>query len=907
MRLGLDRGHLSKLLRGQRPFPSAETRRKLLQGLDVPFEALFAKESDSRTSERSRGRSIHSNRIFRLERRQVCITVPWIVPAGGAARGEEWMETLIQDLKYSLRGFARRPGFVLLSALILALGIGAVTGVFSFVNALFLRPLDLNEPSQLVRVFRSSFDTMSYPNYKDLRGSVQTLSGLAAHQYAMVSFGTSQGSAESLQAELVSGNYFSVLKAEAHLGRTLSPQDDVAPGAHPVAVVSHRLWQRRLAAAADAVGSSIFVNGRRFTVIGVMPPEFSGSYESYPAELWAPLMMYEQVRPRGLDIERRGWGWLHATGRLKAGTERSQATAEVEQLALRLQSDHPGTNRDFTLHVEPAGRFPESYGSNVSSVMAFFSAVAGLVLLVACGNVASMLLARTASRRREIAVRMSLGAGRGRLLRQWLTESLLLSLLGAAGGIVAAFWTRSSLLNLRPPGFENLTPDARLDLPVLGFAMLMAVLTALVFGTLPARRAAAEEVSPVLHEESPSSTGGRKRWTLLRSFVAGQVAASAMLLISAGLMLRSLQESSAFDPGFDSDHLLLAEIDLRTNGYPQSEAQRFFQELSLRLQNRPEVRSVAYATSVPLGFGRDNTGLVIPGHEPPPGRTTFSIPFNQVSQGYFETMGIARVQGRTFDQRGAAAGLPPSGSEAALPVVINRTMAQRFWPGTDPEGERLRHGPRGAWLEIAGVVEDITYFSLGEAPRPFIYVPYSNQALSRTLHVRTAGDPQDFKAALRREVEALDPGVVPRNLLAMSELRALPLYPQQAMASVSAVFGALALMLTAVGLYGLLSYAVSQRTFEIGVRMALGADPRRVWLRVVLQGLRLTAVGLAIGSLAGWGAAHLLSSFLFGIKSLDPLTYLAVGGLLLLICAAACAVPARSASAVDPLRALRAE
>ena len=907
LRLGLERGHLSKLVHGKRPYPNARTRRKLLDGLCLPFEALFQTETRPQRARQGRVPQPASNRLLRFERKQLQITIPWIRPVGRKRQREGIMQNLLQDLRFGWRSFARRPGLVLMSALVLALGIGANTGIFSFVEALLLRPPDISEPHRVVRVFVSPYRTMSHPNFLELRDGAQSFTALSAHQQASLNFGVGEGGVEPIQGEVVSGNYFQMMGVKALVGRTLLPQDDITPGAHPVVVLSHRLWQRRLDGDPAAVGQPVFINGHRFIVAGVAPEGFQGSHEAYPTELWAPTMMYQQVRPRGARITSRGWGWLLATGRLKPGVTLDQAQGELERLASALQQSHPRMNAGLEFQVLQAGRFPESFEQGLTGVMGFLMAVVGLVLLVACGNVASMLLARTAQRRREIAVRLSLGARRGRLLRQWLTESLLLSLLGAVGGVLVAVWVRSALEGLRPPQFQNFAAGAQLDAPVLGFALLLSFLTAFLFGILPAWRATGEGISGTLRDEATSSSTGRRGNRLLNTFVIGQVAVSALLLVASGLLLRSLQQSAAFDPGFESNRLLLSEINLRLNGYSPAQADSFFRRLKERLTLRPEVHSAAYATSVPLGLGWDSRQLVIPGQQPPEGRSGFSMGFNQVSPGYFKTMGIQVLLGRSFADLSASEIPSGAGSQAPIPIVINRTMASQFWPDASPVGQRVRDGGNGPWAEIIGVAADIQYRSLGEDPQPYVYLPSMGSSLVRTLHLRSQGDPQLLKPIVQQEIDGLDAQVAPRNLLTMAEMRALPLFPSRAMAAVSAVFGVLTLLLTAVGLYGLLSYTVSQRTFEIGVRMALGADSRRVWLRVTAQGMRLAVLGLAAGLLGGWGAAQLLSGLLFGVGSADPATYAVVSLTLLTAALLACALPAHLASRVDPLRALRCE
>jgi predicted permease len=814
------------------------------------------------------------------------------------------MQTLLQDLRYGARMLLKSPAFTLVTILALALGIGANTAIFSFVNALFLRPLPVPNPDRVVRLYAEEgrrFDTFSYANYADLRDRSAAFAGLAAHQYADVNLGTG-GEAENRQGELVTGNYFSVLGVNAALGRTLSPEDDVTAGAHPVAVISHGLWRSRFGANPNAVGAKLYLNGHPFTVIGVMPEAFKGTYQAFDADFWAPMKMHEQVRPRGLSLDQRGWGWLNGTGRLKPDVTREQAQADLNRIAAQLRQEHARANQNLKqFELFAASALPEEFRQSAAGMLGFFMAVVGLVLLVACANVASVLLSRVLARRQELAIRQSLGATRGRLMRQWLTESLLLALLGGAAGLLVAQWAGDALMTLAPPDYEAFSPARQLDVRVLGFAFLVSALTGVCCGLLPALRAGKLNVISALKEEGATAAGSAGSSRLRQAFIIGQVAVSLALLIVAGLLLRSLRESAAFNPGFNPDNLALASIDLSRNKYSEAQGRAFYRQLTERLKAAPGAREATFAMVVPLGTSRESRGFIIPGHTTPQGSVFFSIANNVVGPDYFAAMGIPVLRGREFDQRDSEAGAKPV-------VVINETMAKRFWPGQDAVGQHVQMKRDGPPVEIIGVARDIKYYSLGEEPRPYVYGSFAQFYTSDlTVHLRTAGDPAASLQALRKEVERLDPNVAVTGLTTLAELRQGPLFASRAMATVAGLFGLLALLLTALGLYGALSYTVSQRRREIGVRVALGAQPADILKMIVGQGLALTLIGVGVGLAASFALTRFLSSQLFGVSATDPLTFGGISLLLAGVAILACYIPARRAAKVDPLVALRCD
>jgi predicted permease len=812
-----------------------------------------------------------------------------------------FLETLWQDLRYGARMLRRNPGFTLVAVLTLALGIGANAAIFNYVNALFLMPLDLPEPERLVRIYGTADDSrlLSYANLADLRERNETLAGLAPHVYVPVSFRTT-GEAEGAHGELVGGSYFSVLGVRPAIGRTLLPSDDVNVGGHPVVVISDGLWKRRLGSSTDVVGRSIFLNGAAFTIVGVAPANFRGTYDSIAVDFWAPIMMYEQIRPRSIPLTNRNWGWLAATARLKPGMTVEQARADADRIAAQIQREFPG-GRPLRFEFFPASALPGQYQQGASRFLLFFAVVVGLVLLAACANISGLFLARMESRRHEMAVRLSMGATPLRLFRQGLTESLLLSLLAGIAALVVAQWASQALLNLRPPvsEWQRFSPQLGLHGPVLGWTILLSVVAGVLCGVFPALRARRAQLVTVLKEEVTRTARRRHR---LRGFlVAAQVAVSTVILIASGLLLRSLLEVRAFHPGFEAPGLLLANFDLRRNRYDAARSKNFYEQLVERLRSVPGVEHATVATIVPLGDGADNFGFRIEGYQSPDGQRVTPLDYMAVGSDYFATMKIPVLQGRAFE--------PADFAPNARPVVIvNETMARKFWPAGSAVGRTLGADVSGPNMEIVGVVADINYYSLAEEPFPFVFLPITllpNPSL--IVHMRVSGNAAPVGPLVRNEVQALDPNVTVQNLGTFEEMRRVALFPQQMMAGASGVFGVLVLLLSSVGLYGLVAYAVVERTREIGIRMALGAQAGTIVGLMLRDAVVGTLFGVAAGMAIALGVTRQLSSILFGVRSSDPLTYAAVGVLLLGIALLACWIPARRATRVDPMVALRHE
>lgn len=811
------------------------------------------------------------------------------------------MANLIQDVRYGVRTLAKSPGFTVVAVLTLALGIGANTAIFSFINSLFLRPLPVDQPQELVRIYgvaeRFPFNVFSYPQFLDLQKNVSAFAEAAAHQRVTVSMGTGD-TPENASGELVSGTYFPMLRVRPALGRMLTPQDDVSEGAHPQLVISDGLWKRRFGSSPDVIGQTLHINGHPFTIVGVAPAWFRGTYQAFTADFWAPLAMYEQVRPRGLSYQRRGWGWLYASARLKPGVSVARANEEVRAVVNRLRAENL-LDKDFSFRLVPARAMPEEFHKTAVQGLSAFLVIVGLVLLVACANIASVVLTRVTARRREVSIRQSLGATRGRLVQQWLVESLLLSSLGGVVGALAAIWLRDMFL-LVPPDFTGFSPAAPLDWRVMGFAMGLTLLTGLFFGLIPAVRAS--RVEPIAFLKEGSSGGSQPRARLFGVFVAGQVTVSMVLLVVAGLLLQSLRNSESFDPGFDGKGLALGRVELRRHGYKPEQSRGLLEQVAARLREQPGVADATYAAVVPLGNDRETHGFLIPGHTPPPERGYFSIASDIVGSHYFSAMKIPLLLGRGFDERDAQPGAMPV-------VVINETMARLYWPNRNPVGETMElAGREKTALQIVGVARDIKYYSLGEAPRPYIYASAAQQpVMSTVLHVRMknaeAADPRLIQQVLAQ----VAPGVALVQGMTFEELRAGPLFPQRAMAAVTALFGGLAMLLTAIGIYGIVSYTVNMRTRELGVRMALGAEPQDIYRLVLGRELTILLIGVAIGIAAATAATRGLAQLLFGIAPFDLATYAAVGVALIAIGLAACWIPARRAARIDPMVALRHE
>ncbi len=825
-----------------------------------------------------------------------------------------WEDEMFQDLRYGSRMLLKNPGFTLIAVLTLALGIGANTAIFSLTNALLLRSLPVPQPEELVTVSRGDGmgEPLSYPDFLSLRARNQALSGLAAAHFAELSFGNGSRS-EMVRSELVSSDYFDVLRVQPLLGRGFLPEEERSLGTQPVAVLSHGFWQSRFNGDPQIINQTITLNRQRYTVVGVAPAGFNGMTELFRTDLWLPLTMLPQARPLfQASLSDRHDQLFAAIGRLKSGVSVAQAQAALETINRQLELADPpptarrrGADEDRSLKLEhPQGINLPHFRRRAQIAATLLFVVVSIVLLIACANVANLLLARAAARRKEIAVRLALGASRFRLVRQMLTESALLGLLGASAGLLLAFWINRALMALKPPLPESwgFRLDLQLDASVLGFTLLLALLVSLLFGLVPALAASKPDVVPALKDEAGAEMR-RGRFNLRGALVVVQLAVSLVLLIAAGLFIRSLQQMQKIDPGFQTVNRLALSFNLEQEGYDEAKEREFSRQLLERVRTLPGVQAATLANFLPLGFMTLAEPVVIDGRAAPPGERPPFIAAQRIGPDYFRTIGTPLVRGRDFT--------PQDSANTPAVALINETMARRFFPNEDPIGKRLRIGdpasnpqPR----EIVGIAKDTLIQSIAEEPMAVTYRPLAQQPSTRlTLLVHTAGNPRALLTAVRREVQALDENMPAQEIKTLDEIVAFSFWPMRMGVRLVGAFGLLGLLLASVGLYGVMSYAVAARTREIGVRMALGAERRDVVRLIVGQGLVLALCGTGAGLALALLVTRVLRKLLFGIGATDPLTFLGVALLLTLVALLACWLPARRATRVDPLVALRHE
>jgi len=822
-----------------------------------------------------------------------------------------FMETLWQDLRYAIRTLGKTRGLTAVAILSLALGIGANTTIFTFINGLLLRPPMVHDPERLLEVWQrnttrgsgiGSDMQLSFPEYEHYRDHNSTFTEMGAftgETPAMI--WNRAGEGETLRAALVSANFFSILGVQPALGRGFLLEEDRDATAAPVVVLSHAMWEQRLGSDPAIVGKTLTLNGGSYTVVGVAPAAFTGLIVGFSPDVWTPMSMQRAVSP-GLNLNERRMHWLLAVGRLKPGVTRQQAAADLAVLGQQLARDFPETNKNLMPDVVPVELVPSPFRGVAGGISAVLMAIVGLVLLIACANVANLLLAKASSRRREVAVRMALGANRRRLVQQLLTESVLIAAISGVIGLLLSLWVAPLLLSLRPASLAfvvNVSPDIR----VLAFTLLASIATGIVFGLAPALQQS--KSNQVEHLKDGSAHGGSSRSRLRNALVVAQVTACVVLLVGASLCLRSLLNARSIDPGFDIRNTVAGGLNVQTFGYDQSRGRAFYARLLERVRAIPGVRSASLADHLPLGQIMRMQGVEIDGYEgsrAPSGMRGLPLDMALVGPDYFDAMGISVLSGRSFKN---------TDDEKAPPVVmINQQMSERFWPHQNPVGQFVTlMGSEGSRTraEIVGVVKTGKYASLGEDPKSFFYRPLLQEyEPGAQLIVRTAADTPIIDA-LRHEVRALDPRMALVGVETLEQHMQLPLFPARAAGLLLGLFGLLALTLAIVGLYGVMSYSVSQRTREIGVRMALGARRIDVVRLILGQGLRLTLTGMAIGVLCSVALTWVLRSVLYGISATDPVSFLAVAIVLTMVAAIASYVPARWATRVDPIRALRTE
>ena len=815
------------------------------------------------------------------------------------------MKSILQDIRYARRTLLKSPGFTVVATLTLALGIGANSTIFSWINSTLLNPLPgVRHMEGLVSLTRAGTTIpeliFSYPDYVDLRDRNRSFSGLAAFKNCRVSL-TGVGKPESVWGLLASGNYFDVLEVRPVLGRGLLPADDAKINGAPVVVISYGLWQTHFGGSRDVLGQTININHHPYSIVGVAPPRFQGSQTAMGADFWIPMMMARQVFFFDF-LQARDDGDVLLFGRVKPGVSIAQAQEEIKMLLQQLVEEYPEAHNGVSHAptVEPMWRSSSGGNRLLYLLLPMLMAIAGVVLLLACANVANLLLVRSVARRREIAIRLSLGSSRWRLVRQQMVESVALALTGGLTAVLFTLWTAGTFTKFVPPTTNlPLALTISTDRSVFITTLAISILAAMVFGIVPALRSSSLTPVAVLKEEAGSASSGLRKARLASSLVVAQLSLSLLLLICAGLFIRSFQNAQRFDPGFNPDRVLLSFYDLFSAGYSEADGMEFNRQLLVKLQALPGAQSVSLANWVPLSYTWEAVGIKPEGYIPQPHEQMGAARF-VVTPDYFRTMQLPLVAGREFTPLDTAKSEPVA--------IVNQELANRYWPRQDAVGKRIGAGATDRQLRVVGVVRNSNYGTLNEAPQPAIYQPEFQEHRSyMTVHARVAGDPMAFAAAVESSIHELNPD------LPVSEVRTLR--SQVEFASVReriagtfvGAFGLLALVLAGVGIYGVIAYTTRQRTREIGIRMALGAQRVQVLRLVLGQGLRLTLIGLALGLALSLALTRFLRSLLFGVASTDALTFTAVATLLCAVALGACYLPARRATSVDPMVVLRYE
>ncbi|HST53136.1 MAG TPA: ABC transporter permease [Pyrinomonadaceae bacterium] len=811
------------------------------------------------------------------------------------------MNGLLQDLRFGFRMLLKSPGFTAVAVLALALGVAANTAIFSVVNAVLIRPLPYKDPSRLAMVWeynrtRNQHQNFISPaNFIDWKEQSDVFEDAAAYSDWHVNL-TGGGEPVEVPIQYATPNLFGVLGVRPILGRDFTA-DDARPDSPDVVVLSYGLWQRRFGGDTKIVGQSVTLNGTSAEVVGVMPAGFQwfvrkGSLSGKPPELWSPFGFGEQQR------QRRG-RYMAAVARLKPGVTVEQAQGEMNQIAARLEEQYPDFNKGWGVEVTP---LREQFAGQIRPALWVLLAAVGFLLLIACANVANLLLARASARRREIAIRAALGASRWRVVRQLLTESLLLALAGGGLGLLLASWGVGLLAALSPRDLIDIGA-VKLDLPVLSFTLLITLLTAVVFGVAPALEAASPGAGESLKEGARGSTGGRRSRRLRAAFVVAEIALALVLLVGAGLTVKSFMRLESVSPGFDAEHLLTMRVELPSTKYREDpRVIQFYREATERIGALPGVEAVGAVSFLPFTGPGAATGFTITGHPAPKAGEGPVTEVRVVDAGYFNAMRIPLERGRAFNAEEVTA-------ERHV-AVVSESLAQKYFPGEDPIGQRIvvamKQNPEPT--EIVGVVPDVKLQTLDDEPKPTVYWPQPELTTNfMTLVVRTKGDPLSLVAAARKEIQAMDAEQPVADVRTMNQLLAESVGRARFSALLLAVFACVALVLAVVGLYGVMSYAVAQRTHEIGIRVALGAQGRDVLGLVVGQGLLLAAVGLALGLAGALALTRLMRSLLYEVSTTDPATYVGISALLLLVALLACLIPARRATKIDPIVALRYE
>jgi macrolide transport system ATP-binding/permease protein len=817
-------------------------------------------------------------------------------------RGLPVIETTLQDLRFGLRMLRRDPGFSILAILCLTLGIGANAAVFSWVEGILFRPYPaVTHQERLLALTGTArgepgATALSWPDFADLQRNCTLFDTFFVSKITGTTLSIGDR-AESTVGSIVSANYFDAIGVRPILGRGFEPGEDSGQNAHPVTVISYQLWQRRFEGDPQIIGKTQRLNGVVHTIVGVAPEGFFGTFVGWRMQFWVPASMEGIFESGGYKLEDRGARWIEAYVRLKPGVNREQAQQEISSVAKRLEGDYPDTNRGRGVMLWPLWETPFNNAGTLLPTLEIMLAVVVFVLLIACANVGNLLLVRSFARRHEMTVRLAIGAGRSRLLKQLLTEGLILSAFGAAGGLLVAHWCRHTLALLFPAraGVTMHLPG-EIDWRVLALSAGVCLLATLLLGLVPAMQTGKIDLAGALKSDSTGVVGGGGRAWVRPTLVVIQVSLSFVLLVAVGLLLQSLQKIRTTSPGFSTHGVLFTAMDLVSAGYDAQRAESFQDELIDRVKALPGVESAAFARMTPLSYGSfSSTPIAVDGYQPPPEEQPI-VQYNEVGPDYFATMGTPLVSGREFtradDERGA------------LVAVVNETMAGQYWRGRNPIGERVQ--VRGRWMQVVGVAKDSKYQSVREMPKPFFYVPWrQNFSIGTGLYIRTPLSPERVATALAREVHALDGNLAPYEVITLQEQVDRSTAPQLVAVTLVGVLGGLALLLATIGLYGVMSYTVSQSTRELALRMALGASTTDLLRLVMSRGLTLMAGGVLLGAAVALGLTRLLGNLLYKVSPRDPLAFGAAFAVMTIAALTACFLPALRVTRTDPARALR--
>ncbi|HXN53629.1 MAG TPA: ABC transporter permease [Candidatus Acidoferrum sp.] len=820
------------------------------------------------------------------------------------------METLGKDLRYAFRMLVKSPGFSLIAVLALALGIGANTAIFSVFDGMLWRPLPAKNPHELVVLAAKTkgFEfpiNMSYPDFLDYRNVKQAFADVAAEVPSPVNLSV-DGRAERAWTEFVSGNFFSMLGLQAARGRTFAPDEGWVKGKDPLMVLSYKFWQQRFAGDPGVIGRSVQVDKHPFTIIGVAPREFHGTYYFIEPDFYLPVTMIPVMAlDSGGILENRNENDFRILARLQPGVTPEQAKAAAAPTNQRLAQEYPDSHKDFSLYVAPElkARPEPGLGEFMSKVVIVFMSLVGLVLLIACANVANLILARANARRKEIATRTALGASPWRMVRQLLTESVVLALVGGIAGLLLARWAAVGLMSVHVPTDIPLRLfDLRMDYRIFGFCFAVALLTGILAGIIPALRTSRSDLAETLKEGGRSGGASATHNRLRNTLVVGQVAVSLLLLAGAGFFVRSFQNSARVDMGFRTANTLMVSMDLRLQGYTDQRGQQFYEQLRDRVKTRPGVRDAAISSFIPMGYENSSTSVFLPGQISIDKSQVDNILFNSVQPEYFRTAGVPVIQGREFAHTDTAT--------SPRVAIVNEEFAKKIFPGQDPIGKVFQSEKNGPAIQVVGLTRTGKYLFLYEPALPYVYFPMTqNYHSSAVLFVYSEGDPLQVVEPVREEVRALDPTLPLYDVTTMeAHVRyGKPLLPARLGAMLVGAFGLLGLALASVGVYGVISYSVSQRTQELGIRAALGARPGNVISMVLRQGISLSLIGIGIGLVLAFLLLRAMRSVLYGVGSTDIPTLATVSVLLLLVAFVATYIPALRATRVDPVIALRHE